>query len=88
VFFSGLGRFSPVAVCFNYESTSPCINLPLYDKIIQKMGDYMSRTARLLSKSGVYHIMLRGNEKKAVFCDDEDRIKYLATMLKMKEEGN
>jgi REP element-mobilizing transposase RayT len=67
---------------------SPCIKLPLYDKIIQKMGDYMSRTARLLSKSGVYHIMLRGNEKKAVFCDDEDRIKYLDTMLKMKEDGN
>jgi REP element-mobilizing transposase RayT len=32
--------------------------------------------------------MLRGNEKKAVFCDDEDRIRYLDIMLKMREDGN
>ncbi len=32
--------------------------------------------------------MLRGNEKKAIFYDDEDRNKYLDTMLKMKEDGN
>jgi putative transposase len=52
------------------------------------MGDDMPRTARLLSKSGVYHVMMRGNEKKAVFYDNEDRNKYLDTMLKMKEDGN
>ena len=32
--------------------------------------------------------MLRGNEKKAIFYDDEDRKKYLDIMLKMKEDGN
>ena len=48
----------------------------------------MVRYPRQLSKTQVYHIMLRGNEKKEVFLDDEDRNQFLATLGRMKEEGN
>ncbi|MCL6559116.1 MAG: transposase [Firmicutes bacterium] len=32
--------------------------------------------------------MLRGNERKDIFYDDEDRIRFLETLNKMKEDGN
>ena len=48
----------------------------------------MPRYARTQSKSGVYHIMLRGNEKKDIFYNDEDRIRFVDTLNKMKEDGN
>jgi uncharacterized protein YllA (UPF0747 family) len=38
----------------------------------------MSRNQRRLSQTGIYHVMLRGNEKKNVFIDDEDKIKIRA----------
>ena len=37
----------------------------------------MPRIRRQLSKSKVYHVMVRGNERKKIFLDDEDREKYL-----------
>lgn len=37
----------------------------------------MPRRARLISESGIYHIMVRGNEKKHIFIDDEDRARLL-----------
>jgi len=48
----------------------------------------MSRYARKQSRSGVHHIMLRGNERKDIFYDDEDRFRFLDTLNKMKEDGN
>jgi len=56
------GRFSLVAY-----------SIVWYDKEKRK-GDVMQRYARSQSKSGVYHIMLRGNERKDIFNDDEDRM--------------
>lgn len=47
----------------------------------------MARLPRIHSASAVYHIMLRGNEKHAIFLDDEDRIRFLDT-LKIKKEEN
>lgn len=52
------------------------------------MGDAMPRTARLQSNSGIYHIMIRGNEKKDIFYDEEDRARFLDTLFKMKADGN
>jgi len=40
----------------------------------------MPRTARAKSKSGVYHIMLRGNEKRDIYIDDEDRQRFIETL--------
>lgn len=47
----------------------------------------MPRHSRTLSKSSTYHIMIRGNERKALFIDDEDRIFLLDTFIN-KKEGN
>ncbi|MHB1420234.1 MAG: REP-associated tyrosine transposase [Bacillota bacterium] len=48
----------------------------------------MPRAARKQSSSGIYHAMVRGNEKKDIFHDDEDRSRFIETMLRMKEDGN
>ncbi|MEQ8175210.1 MAG: transposase [Syntrophomonadaceae bacterium] len=37
----------------------------------------MPRHSRELSDTGVYHIMLRGNERKNIFQDDEDKLRFL-----------
>ena len=42
----------------------------------------MPRTARMESASGYYHVMLRGNERRAIFLDDNDRKKYLELLSK------
>jgi REP element-mobilizing transposase RayT len=47
----------------------------------------MPRQMRILSKSKVYHIMLRGNEKKDIFLDDEDREKFLSTIRDKNKEN-
>ncbi len=46
----------------------------------------MPRTARKRSKTGIYHIILRGINKQSIFEDDEDREKLLQTLLRYKEK--
>lgn len=46
----------------------------------------MPRTRRKISKTGIYHIMIRGNEKKNIFLDDSDRVKFIKILLKIKHE--
>ena len=48
----------------------------------------MTRPAREKSRSGVYHVMLRGINKQTIFEDDEDKRRFLKTLLKYKEEMN
>jgi len=38
----------------------------------------MARPPRLEFPGGVYHVVVRGNERAAVFRSDEDREKYLS----------
>jgi len=45
----------------------------------------LARQARCKSESGIYHVMLRGNERKSVFLDDEDKNRFIATMLQKRE---
>jgi putative transposase len=40
----------------------------------------MARPPRLEFQGGVYHAVVRGNERAAVFRDDEDREQYLARL--------
>lgn len=47
----------------------------------------MPRKARVLSESGYYHVMLRGNEQHAIFLDDHDRKKYLKLLAMQVEKG-
>lgn len=46
----------------------------------------MTRHARELSPNQVYHIMIRGNEKKNIFLDDEDREKFIYTLRNKKQD--
>ena len=46
----------------------------------------MSRLQRARSKSGYYHIMLRGNEKKNIFLNEEDKLRFIETIYRMKQE--
>lgn len=45
----------------------------------------MARLARKRSESGVYHIMLRGINHQDIFYDDEDNIRFLDTLQKVRE---
>jgi putative transposase len=45
----------------------------------------MAREERKKSRSGVYHIMLRGINRQAIFEDDEDKLKFLETLKKYKD---
>ena len=45
----------------------------------------MPRTGRERSKSGIYHIVLRGSNRQTIFEDEEDAIKFLQTLQTYKE---
>lgn len=47
----------------------------------------MPRQGRCLSRSKVYHVMVRGNEKKSIFMDDEDRLKFI-DIIRDKKKNN
>ncbi len=46
----------------------------------------MGRLQRVYSTTGCYHIMLRGNERKRIFLDDEDRRRFLLILMNKKAE--
>jgi len=45
------------------------------------------RQIRELSKSKIYHIMIRGNEKKNIFLDNEDREKFTSILCDKNDEN-
>ena len=45
----------------------------------------MARCARQQSISGIYHVMLRGNDRKNIFLDEEDKNYFLNMLRKVKE---
>jgi putative transposase len=47
----------------------------------------MPRKARMKSKNGVYHVMLRGANKQEIFHDDADNMKFLDIVKKYKKES-
>ena len=47
----------------------------------------MPRTGRERSKSGIYHIVLRGSNRQTIFEDEEDAIKFLETLQTYKEKS-
>lgn len=46
----------------------------------------MPRTARKKSESGIYHVIIRGINRQNIFADDEDRIRFLETLDRYREE--
>lgn len=48
----------------------------------------MPRGARSISKSGYYHVMVRGVGKQLLFLDDSDHLKYLKTLAAKTRDNN
>lgn len=48
----------------------------------------MSRMPRILSKTGIYHIMLRGNDRQKVFNAQEDKDQFVAILLERREKAD
>lgn len=48
----------------------------------------MPRQRRKLSKTGTYHIMLRGNERKSLFPEEEDYRKFLQILATKKRDDS
>jgi putative transposase len=46
----------------------------------------MARPRRLEAPGVVYHVVVRGNERRAVFRDDSDRVRYLAQLAHYREK--
>jgi len=46
----------------------------------------MARKPRVYSENGMYHIILRGNNKQNLFLDDKDRMYFLQKMKKYSKE--
>ncbi|SHK58493.1 REP-associated tyrosine transposase [Desulforamulus aeronauticus] len=46
----------------------------------------MPRHQRILSENGTYHVMIRGNERKNLFLDEEDKQKFIEILNTKKEE--
>ncbi|SHK36763.1 transposase [Paramaledivibacter caminithermalis] len=47
----------------------------------------MARKRRERSKTGIYHIMLRGIDGRNIFIDNEDREKFIEALFNAKEKG-
>lgn len=48
----------------------------------------MPRFSRTLSQTGIYHIMLRGNERKVIFIDEDDRKRFIDTVIEKSVKEN
>jgi putative transposase len=48
----------------------------------------MTRQARKLTNTGIYHIIMRGNERKKVFHDTNDKRRFLFGIEAKKKESN
>ena len=47
----------------------------------------MARQSRIKSETGIYHILLRGIDKRDIFLDDEDREKIIRNIEQAKDKG-
>lgn len=46
----------------------------------------MTRVSRKLSETGIYHVMLRGNERRKIFLNDGDRKRFLDILSEKSKE--
>jgi putative transposase len=46
----------------------------------------MPRVGRKLSESKTYHVMIRGNERKNIFLDDEDKSRFIDTLYEKNKD--
>ena len=46
----------------------------------------MPRQARIISGTGMYHVILRGINKQDIFFDNQDRYKFMNELIKTKDK--
>ncbi len=46
----------------------------------------MPRKARCKSSTGVYHVIIRGADRRVIFSDDEDNLRFLKVLFQVKKE--
>ncbi|MCR5397189.1 MAG: transposase [Lachnospiraceae bacterium] len=46
----------------------------------------MPRKARCKSSTGVYHVVIRGADRRVIFSDDEDNLRFLKVLIQVKKE--
>jgi|GEM_PF-1475772 len=47
----------------------------------------MTRTGKIKSESGIYHIILRGINRQTIFEEDEDAVKFLETLREYQDKS-
>ena len=47
----------------------------------------MPRNARQVSKTHIYHVILRGNERKNIFLDEKDKVRLIETLYHKKQNN-
>ena len=78
-----------VGVCKGHErqgDVSLVLSLPICYANLRVIE--MARNPRKRSKTGIYHVMLKGIDGRDIFLDEEDKAKFLEKMIKAKEVGN
>ena len=48
----------------------------------------MPRESRKRSESKIYHVMIRGNERRQIFLDDDDKIRFIDIVKEKKQNQN
>lgn len=51
-------------------------------------GAIMPRVSRKRSSTGIYHVMLRGNNRQTIFENDDDKNRFISTISKCKNANN
>lgn len=68
------------------EITGEILIIIWHDELSTNEVLYMPRIRRQLSSTNVYHIMIRGNEKKDLFLDDHDRNRFIRILSEKTRE--
>jgi REP element-mobilizing transposase RayT/biotin operon repressor len=52
-----------------------------------KRGSFLPRQRRKIGLSKIYHVIARGNERKDIFLDDEDKNKFIQIIINKKKKN-
>jgi putative transposase len=63
------------------------LTTPSISGIVDLEVFFMPRAARIKSKSGIYHIMMRGINRHCIFKDEDDCLKFIRTIQDYKEKS-
>ncbi|WP_373657520.1 transposase [Sporomusa acidovorans] len=61
-------------------------HLLFWYKIVSKEVKEMPRGSRKKSESKMYHVMIRGNERKEIFLDDDDKLRFIEILKEKKQD--